>query len=112
MFIQGKQPCLIIPKRLHKAFQHALTGLGYESHDGPRWKRDGETQTWVVALGNGRQIHVQEEELSNGNVAVFAHTEPAGFGPRHLASALRDEASFSGGSKALKADLRKRGWQF
>jgi hypothetical protein len=40
---------------------------------------------------------------------VFAHTEPEGYGLDHLVSAMLDGASFSGGAKVLKNDLRCRG---
>jgi len=41
---------------------------------------------------------------------VYAHTEPEGIGVAHAISAITDGASFQGGSRALKSDLRRRGW--
>jgi hypothetical protein len=109
-FKQGVQPCLVVPKRLHKQFRGDLLALGYQLHTGPRTTRDGEVQAWVAGIDRGRQVHIQEVRLDNGDIAVFAHTEPEGYGLDHLISAMLDGASFSGGAKVLKNDLRCRGW--
>lgn len=109
-FRQGISPCVVIPRRLHRVFRGDLLSLGYRFHSGPRTTRDGEIQAWVAGIGRDRQVHVQEVRLDNGDVAVYAHTEPEGYGLDHLVSALLDEASFAGGSRVLKNDLRRRGW--
>ena len=79
-----------------------------ELHDGPRTTRDGEVQAWVGSIRGGRQIHVQEVRRRDGSIAVFAHTEPEGYGLDHLVAAVLDRASFSGGAKVLLNDLRDR----
>lgn len=106
MFVQGQKPCFVVPGTLHRQFREFLHGLGYKAHTGPRTTRQGEIHAWVMPIGFGRQIHVQEELLSSGNVAIYAHTEPAGYGPSHLVSAVRDKASFQGGSRRLRNDIR------
>jgi hypothetical protein len=110
-FKQGVKPCLRVPKHLHRTFRGDLFALGYKPHTGPRSRRAGEIQAWVAPIGRGRQVHVQEERLRDGSVAVFAHTEPEGYGLDHLMAALFDEASFPGGARALRTDLRSRGWE-
>lgn len=111
-FKQGRKPALVLRTATErKKFRGALLSAGYEFHSGPRTTRDGEQQAWVADIGRGRQVHVQEVKRRNGTVAVFAHTEPAGYGLHHLVSALTDGASYSGGSRVLKADLRARGWK-
>ena len=109
-FKQGVHACLVVPKHRHRKFRGDLLALGYTFHAGPRTTREGEIQAWVAGIGRGRQVHVQEVRLEDGDVAVFAHTEPQGYGLDHLISAVLDEASFSGGAKVLKNDLRSRGW--
>ena len=109
-FKQGVQPCVVVPKRRHREFRGILLTLGYTFHTGPRTTRDGEIQAWVAGIGWGRQVHLQEIRLDNGDVAVFAHTEPEGYGLDHLISAVLDQVSFSGGAKVLKNDLRSCGW--
>lgn len=109
-FKLGVKACLVVPKRLHRQFRGDLLALGYTFHTGPRTTREGEIHAWVAGIGRSRQVHVQEVRLENGDVAVFAHTEPKGFGLDHLLSAVLDEASFPGGAKVLKNDLRSLGW--
>jgi len=109
-FKQGVTPCLVISKKARSTFRGDLFSLGYRPHTGPRTRRRGETQAWVAPLPRGRQIHVQEERLDDGDVAIFAHTEPAGYGLTHLLAAVLDKASYSGGARALLTDLRSRGW--
>ena len=109
-FKQGIKPCLVVPKRLHRRFRGDLLAQGYEFHTGPRTTRDGEIQAWVASINGGRQVHVQEVRLDDGDIAVFAHTEPEGCGLDHLIAAVLDEASFSGGARVLRNDLRSRGW--
>ena len=67
-------------------------------------------RAWVAPIGRGRQVHVQEVRRGDGRVEVFAHTEPEGSGLRHLVAAVLDRASFTGGARALLADLRTGGW--
>jgi len=109
-FKQGKRPTLTIPSATIPAFRAILVLVGYTIHRGPRSKRKGETLAWVIRFPKGRQVHVQEQELPNGDLLIFAHTEPAGYGYRHLKAAVRDEASYSGGARRLRNDLRSRGW--
>lgn len=109
-FKQGIRPCVIVPRRLHRAFRGDLLSLGYRFHTGPRTTRDSEIQAWVAGIGRGRQVHVQEVRLDDGDIAVYAHTEPEGYGLDHLVSAVLDEASFAGGARVLRSDLRSRGW--
>ena len=110
-FKQGKSPVLVIRgAAVHKMFRGALLASGYRFHDGPRTTREREVQAWVANIGRGRQVHVQEERRRDGSVAIFAHTEPEGHGLRHLVAAVLDQTSFSGGARALLADLRARGW--
>lgn len=65
----------------------------------------------MAPIGRGRQVHVQEARRADGRVNVFAHTEPGGATLRHLAAALLDEVSYSGGARVLLADLRQEGWE-
>jgi hypothetical protein len=109
-FKQGRRPCLVLSPDLHRSFRGTLLKSGYTFHTGPRTTRSGEIQAWVAPLPNGRQVHVQEVRRRNGNIAVFAHTEPEGYGLAHGIAAFFDRASYSGGGRALKADLRRDGW--
>jgi hypothetical protein len=109
MFKQGSKPVVTIEKDERKTFRGDLFASGYKPHTGPRTQRDGEIQAWVKPIGRGRQVHVQEELRDDGGIDVFAHTEPEGYGPDHLVAAVLDEASFSGGSKVLRGDLKRRG---
>jgi hypothetical protein len=108
-FKQGKKEIAIIEKDERKEFRGDLFATGYKPHTGPRTQREGEIQAWVKPIGRGRQVHVQEELQGDGSIKVYAHTEPAGYGLDHLVAAVLDEASFSGGGKVLRGDLRKRG---
>lgn len=109
-FKQGRRPCLVIRKGRNKKFRGALLSAGYTFHRDLRTKRDGEIQAWVRPIGRDRQVHVQEVRRRNGNVAIYAHTEPEGETLDHLVSAVLDQASFQGGAKVLLNDLRSRGW--
>ena len=110
-FKQGKRPSLTASKSKLKEFRGALFSAGYELHSGPRVTRDNEIQAWVRLIGRARQVHVQEVRRRNGNIAVFAHTEPEGTSLAHALSALLDGASFPGGGKVLLNDLRAVGWR-
>lgn len=109
-FKQGRKPSVIIDPEDHRSFRGALLASGYKPHTGPRVRRKDEIQAWVAPLPGGRQVHVQEVRTRNGDIAVYAHTEPEGAGLSHAISAITDRASFQGGSRALKSDLRRRGW--
>ena len=109
-FKQGRRPTVVVSREHRRAFRGALLASGYEPHGGARVQREGEVQAWRAELPGGRQVHVQEVETEGGDVEVFAHTEPAG-GLGHAVSALTDGASYSGGARVLRADLRRRGWQ-
>ena len=110
-FKQGRRPCLVISKDEHRSFRGDLLALGYRFHTGLRTERDGEIQAWVASIGRGRQVHVQEVRRRNGDIAIFAHTEPEGAGLEHALAAIFDEASFAGGAKVVLNDLRSRGWK-
>lgn len=109
-FKQGIEPVVVVAKDSRRVFRGDLFATGYRPHTGPRTTRDGEIQAWLKLIGSGRQVHVQEELLEDGSIAVFAHTEPAGAGIDHLFAAVFDRASYSGGARVLLADLRSRGW--
>jgi len=108
-FKQGNRPTINVPKQSRSRFREDLLATGYKPHTGPRTTRDGEIQAWVKPIGRGRQVHVQEELLDDGSIDVFSHTEPEGHGLDHLLAAVLDEASYSGGAKVLRGDLRRRG---
>lgn len=109
-FKQGVRPTIIVSREDRRTFRGDLFATGYRPHNGARTRRDDEIQAWVKPIGRGRQVHVQEELLDDGSVAVFAHTEPEGETFAHLVAAIFDQASYSGGARALRADLRSRGW--
>lgn len=111
-FKQGKRPTVTIDAEEHRAFRKDLERAGYRPHAKPRVARDGEIGAWVVPIAGGRQVHVQEVRRGDGDVDVYAHTEPAGVGPKHAVSAVADRASFSGGARVLREDLRRAGWEF
>lgn len=109
-FKQGVRSAISVPKKSRSTFRGDLLASGYKPHAGARTRRDGEIQAWIKPIGRGRQVHVQEELLDDGSIAVFAHTEPEGEGLDHLIAAVFDQASYSGGAKVLLGDLRSRGW--
>jgi hypothetical protein len=109
-FKQGMRPVINVPKISRQTFRGDLFATGYKPHTGLRTKRDGEIQAWVKPIGRGRQVHVQEELLDDDSIDVFAHTEPEGQSLEHLVAAVFDQASYSGGAKVLRSDLRSRGW--
>lgn len=91
-----------------------LGQVGYEKHDGPRTTRDREVATLRKGFPGSdgwRQNHVQVVQRGR-TCAVYAHTEPhTGRFLDHAASALLDEASFSGGSRMLRNDLASIGFR-
>jgi len=109
-FKQGKRPCLVLDASDVRGFRGTLLSKGYKPHTGLRTIRAREQQAWVAPVGRDRQVHVQEVRRANGRIAVFAHTEPAGYGLRHAVAAILDRASFSGGARVLLRDLRDDGW--
>lgn len=100
-FKQGRHPCLVLQKKDHRRFRGALFPLGYQLHDGPRTTRDGEVQAWVGSIRGRRQVQVQEVRRRDGTVAVFAHTEPEGYGLDHLVAAVLDRAELLGRREGL-----------
>jgi hypothetical protein len=102
------------PRHQLGLFKLKLSQAGYEEHDGPKMRRDGEVLA-ARAVFDGRdglrQNHVQVVE--RGTVfAVYAHTEPhTDRFIDHAISALTDEASFAGGSKMLRNDLAAGGFR-
>lgn len=91
-----------------------LEQAGYEVHDGPRYRRNGEVLTLRAAFEGRdglRQNHVQVVDR-HGVYAVYAHTEPhTQRFIAHALSAANDEASFSGGSRMLRNDLESVGFR-
>lgn len=110
MFKKGIKPCAVVPSSAVRALRRDLRAAGYQVHEGPRTTRAGEIRAWLRLLGEGRQVHVQEVALEGGDVALFAHTEPEGWGLRHLVAAVLDQVSFQAGARVLKRDLRAMGW--
>lgn len=110
-FKQGEKPALTFAKSKCSRFRGDLFACGYRLHTGPRIQRNGEIQAWIVDIGRGRQVHVQEVRRADGRVDVYAHTEPRGIGLAHALCAVFDCASYQGGARALKSDLRARGWK-
>lgn len=109
-FKQGKKPAVRVHRTELRRFRGALFKAGYQPHTGMRTQRNGEIQAWVKSIGRGRQVHVQEVLTRGEIVRVFAHTEPEGETLEHLAAALLDAVSYSGGSRVLRNDLRDVGW--
>jgi len=65
----------------------------------------------VAPVGDNRQVHVRAVRRRNGDVAIYAHTEPSLDDPvGHGLAALADDVSFQGGARALLNDLRQQGW--
>ena len=109
---QGRKPCVVVGARDHRRLRGTLLNMGYQFHRGLRSRRPGEIEAWLADIGRGRQVHVQEVKRRNGGIAIYAHTEPASGTMAHAVSALLDGASFQGGSRVLRADLREDGWKF
>jgi len=110
-FKKGKRACLVIKKSQYKAFKGALLSAGYEFHIGPRTIRKGEIDSMVASVRSDRQVHVRAVRRRDGDIAVYAHTEPSIDSPvAHALAALTDDMSFQGGARALLNDLRQQGW--
>ncbi len=112
MFHQGKRPALSL--RIDDLYRlaAALHAAGYTQHRGLRITRQGEVMAWKkLFLGDSldeRQVHVQAVLSLDGDLRVFAHTESAGYGWKHLKSAVLDHGNFGAGKKMLLKDLRGR----
>jgi hypothetical protein len=114
MFKEQRKAAGYFPHHQLGLFKLKLTHAGYESHDGPKVRRNGEVLTARATFqgrGGLRQNHVQV--VDRGTVfAVYAHTEPhTDRLLAHAISALNDEASFSAGSKMLRNDLDSVGFR-
>ena len=121
MFLAGRQPALVVAAAAYPALAQRLERRGYERHEGPRIRRGRELEAWKRDIGAGRQIHVQallarptkraprsRKALRGARIELYAHTEPAGYGPRHLWAALTDRVSYQHGARILRADLDAR----
>lgn len=113
MLKQQRKATLYVPRQQLGLFRLKLQQAGYEGHDGPKSRRGGEVlalRAAFVGQDGLRQNHVQV--VDRGDVlAVYAHTEP--HTARlfdHALSAVTDRASFSGGSRMLRNDLRAVGF--
>jgi hypothetical protein len=109
VFKQGRKPCLVFERREdYVRFCERMRRSGYVPHKGPRVRRDAEIAAWKRRYGKKarHQVHVQVSK-SGKKRHVHAHTEPAGYGPRHWWSALMDKANFANGARVLKRDLKK-----
>lgn len=112
MFKQQSKAAGYIPRQQLGLLKLKLQQAGYEDHDGPKYRRDGELLAFRATFDGSdglRQNHVQV--VDRGEVlAVYAHTEPhTERFIEHAISALHDKASFSGGSKMLRNDLKAVG---
>jgi hypothetical protein len=113
MFKQQRKAAGYVPYHQLGLLKLKLSQAGYENHDGPKVRRDGEVLA-ARATFDGRdgvrQNHVQV--VDRGTVfAVYAHTEPhTARLLDHAISALNDGASFAGGSKMLRNDLAAVGF--
>lgn len=90
-----------------------LERAGYRRHLGPRIQRLRELGAWkhefVGDEGDLRQIHVQclrSGEGKGARLEWYAHTEPAGWGLRHLFAALTDRVSYQHGARMLRETLK------
>lgn len=114
MFKQQHKAVGYVPHHQLGLFKLKLVQAGYEDHDGPKVRRDGEVLA-ARAVFDGRdgirQNHVQV--VDRGTVfAVYAHTEPHTVRLiDHAISALNDEASFAGGSRMLRNDFAAVGFR-
>lgn len=106
MFLAGRSPALTIRKRQLSRLLERLERAGYLEHTGLRIVRPRELGAFMRPIGRDRQIHVQVLLSEDGNgYEVFAHTEPAGFGLRHLWAALTDRVSYQHGARMLRDDV-------
>jgi len=59
-----------------------------------------------------RQNHVQLVVVpEEDGLAVFAHTEPYGYGWKHLVSAVCDRANYGAGAAMLLRDVQEKGFK-
>lgn len=109
MFLAGRTPAIVSSPDEFSRIVGELERAGYKRHLGPRVQRWTELGAWRREISPGRQIHVQclstggpeEERL----LEWFAHTEPSGWGVRHLWAALTDGVSYQHGSRILREDV-------
>lgn len=107
MFIQARSPCFTVYLREYPALVERLYHAGYTRHKGPRWTRRDEIDVWKRILPRGMQIHVQVVFSGQKSLEVYAHTEPAGYGFRHLWAALTDSVDFDAGRRQFLQDIGK-----
>lgn len=120
MFLAGRTPAVVVAAAAYPALVQRLEARGYERHGGPRIVRSRELEAFRRDIGEGRQIHVQamlartrgrrkgSRTLRGARIELYAHTEPAGYGPRHLWAALTGRVSYQHGARMLRADLDRR----
>ncbi len=112
-FKQQRTAVGYVPSQQLGLLKVKLRQAGYDGHDGPSVAREGEVATMrkVFRSPQGmRQNHVQLVDRGK-TIAVYAHTEPhTDRFLAHAASAIFDEASFSGGSRMLNNDLSDVGF--
>lgn len=114
MFLAGRQPALESSEADFPAIVRRLERAGFSRHLGPRIQRLRELGAWKHEfLGEGgerRQLHVQcLRRTAPGKRPVlewYAHTEPAGWGLRHLFAALTDGVSYQHGARMLRETLQ------
>ena len=102
---------MLLERDEYPRFRETLRRLGYSVHRGPRAARQRELEAWVAVVDRSEQIHVQTERGAGEYVAVYAHTEPAGYGLAHVLAAVLDSADFRRGARVLLRDLSSAGWE-
>lgn len=113
MFLAGRTPALETSDADFAAIVRRLERVGYTAHKGPRIQRLREIGAWRLEFpaedGQLRQIHVQcmreVDRKGRQHLAWYAHTEPAGWGLRHLWAALTDRVSYQHGARMLREQL-------
>ncbi len=109
MFMAGRSPAFLSSEEEFGQIVRRLERKGYTRHLGPRIQRWTELGAWRRTLDDAdRQIHVQclRRQTDEGPVLEwFAHTEPSGWGLRHLIAALTDRVSYQHGARILRDDL-------
>ena len=108
---KGRRACLVIDSRDFGALKGDLLKANYEFHTGPRLKRTSEIGAMRAFLGNDRQVHVQFVRRRDGDIGVYAHTEPETEDLiAHGWAAMTGNVSYQGGARVLKEDLREADW--
>lgn len=107
MFLAGRTPAYSACTCSLPELIRRLEAAGYHEHTGPRIARSGELVAYVKPLERERQVHVQIVQRPGvEGLDVYAHTEPWGWGWRHLWAALTDRVSYQHGARILRNDLR------